>query len=254
MMGGSRVGICLPVVLLVVGTSGSLLSCAAERGHSPAPPVAASPASGAVPSRVKPTLTELVRDTQKQSDTPEKLTLVWWVPEEFWSASFEQRGGVSQEQQDAFLQLVRPYLVVGVVDGKIGPVGGAEFSDVESVRAKLTVVDRKGGAYRPLPEAELPADVKNLASILQSVFANMAGALGEGMHFYFFPAAASDGTRVAEAAREGSFSVNVGEEIYKWHLPLGSLLALKSCPVDGEKLSGAWSYCPWHGKALVVAQ
>ena len=33
-------------------------------------------------------------------------------------------------------------------------------------------------------------------------------------------------------------------------VPLGALLPPKACPVDGEHWSGAYRYCPRHGKLL----
>jgi hypothetical protein len=83
------------------------------------------------------------------------------------------------------------------------------------------------------------------------MFGNMLGAMGQGMHLFFFPARATDGSSLADATKEGDFSVRLGEESFKWHLPLGSLLPVKVCPEDGERMSGAWKFCPWHGRALV---
>ena len=198
-----------------------------------------------------PSITGLLREIQKQSDSRGKITQVWWFPEEFWTLSFRQSGSFNVEQQEAFLKAVRPYLVLAVSDGKIGPLGGAEFIDAASLRATLQVLDGSGRSYAPLADEQLTADVKNLGALLKSMLVNMLGALGQGTHMFFFPSAASDGTAIAAATKEGGFAVRVGEEFFKWRLPLGSLLPLKTCPEDGERMSGAWKYCPWHGKVLI---
>jgi len=44
-------------------------------------------------------------------------------------------------------------------------------------------------------------------------------------------------------------SINKNE--YKWRTPLGSLMPVKTCPKDGEKMSGAWDYCPFDGEKLI---
>jgi hypothetical protein len=118
------------------------------------------------------------------------------------------------------------------------------------LRTGIKVKDARGNAYTPLPAEALPGDLKNLSALLGAMFSNMLGPMGEGMHLFFFPANAEDGTPIASAVREGSFSVDLRDQTFAWRLPLGSLLAPKACPVDGERLSGAWKYCPWHGKEL----
>ena len=205
---------------------------------------------GAARAQVTPSINELVRDTQQQSDVPGEITLVWWIPEEFWSASFAQEKSLTPVQAEAFLGTVRPYLLIAALDGRIGPLGGAEFVARETLQPGVRVRDARGSVYTPLAEDKLSGDVKNLSSMVRSMFANMMGPMGEGMHLFFFPAAASDGTQIASAVREGAFSVDVRDRSYSWRTPLGSLTPRRACPVDGEKLSGAWKYCPWHGKPL----
>jgi hypothetical protein len=44
-----------------------------------------------------PTLSEVLRETQKQSDAPGKVTVVWWLPEEFWTVSFQKGASLTKE-------------------------------------------------------------------------------------------------------------------------------------------------------------
>ena len=212
--------------------------------------VALSAGASAAPTATGPNLSDLMRETQKRGDLPGRLTVVWWLPEEFWGLALKKSGGLSDEQQEAFLRAVRPYLIFAVVDGKIGPLGGSEFVDQETLRAGIRIVDRKGKDYAPLADDRLSADVKNLSATMKSMFGNMLGAMGQGMSFFIFQATTADGTAIAAATREGTFSLELGEQTFAWRLPLGSLLSQKVCPVDGERMSGAWKYCPFHGKPL----
>ncbi len=205
----------------------------------------------APPALAGPTISEILEETQKQTQTNDHLTLVWWLPEEYWKVSWESEDTLTEEQQNAFLETVRPYLVLAVVEGTIGPFGGTEFADKDSLRQQVRVIDRNAISYSPLPDEKLSGDVKNLAALLQSLFGNMLGAMGQGMHIFFFPATTAGGAVIAAATEEGKFSVDVGEETFHWRLPISSLLPPKICPEDGEPMSGAWKYCPFHGKKLV---
>jgi hypothetical protein len=177
--------------------------------------------------------------------------VAFWMPEDLWLATMTASAGATPEQREAFLAVVRPYLLVAAVEGKVGPLGGTDFVDKETMRAKVTVVDKNGVVYRPLADAQLSGDVRNLSTIVRSLFGNMLGAMGQGTHLFFFPARAANGAQIAATTAEGSFSVKVGTETFKWRLPLGSVLPPNVCPEDGEVMSGAWKFCPWHGKPLL---
>ena len=193
----------------------------------------------------------LLHDTQKQTADPDRLTLVWWLPEEFWGWSLTQEGSLSEEGIEEILAVLRPYVLLGVVDGQIGPLGGTTFVDSAKLRASVFFVDGSGERHAPLGNDAISADAHNLVSMLEPVLANMIGSVGENFLFLFFPAERADGARMADATNEGAFSVVVGETTFDWTTPLGSVLRPKICPVDKAQMSGAWSYCPWHGKKLI---
>jgi hypothetical protein len=111
-------------------------------------------------------------------------------------------------------------------------------------------VDGDGEKYRPLQDKEITSEVASFLESLRPSMASMAGAFGEGCHFFMFPARSSDGGRIADPRESGNFSVRVGDRSFSWRLPLGSVLPPKRCPVDGQMLNGAWDYCPWHGERL----
>jgi len=212
--------------------------------------VALSASVTAAPPAAGPGLTDLIRETQKRGELPGRITVVWWLPEEFWNLSLKKGAVVGDEQQAEFLKAVRPYLIFAAVDGKVGALGGTEFVDPETIRSGFRIVDRSGRSYSPLPDPQIPADVKNLSAMMKSVLGNMLGAMGQGMSIVILPATEPDGSVIAAATREGSFSVEFAGQSFTWRLPLASLLPAKVCPIDGERMSGAWKYCPFHGKPL----
>ena len=192
----------------------------------------------------------LIHETQKMSDKPNTSTMVWWAPEEFWEHSFSQNPGATEAQVEEMVAVIRPYTIIIVVDGTIGPFGGVTFKSEPEIRPIIQVRDGRGNIHRPLGEESINVDTRNFLSAVRPVFANMMGPLGENMHFFLFPSHNSAGEKIADATKEGSFSLKLGAEEFAWRLPLGSLLPPKICPTCGAKLSGAYKFCPWDGTKL----
>ncbi len=199
---------------------------------------------------VKIDLEALTNETQKMASDPDKMTLIWWIPEEYWLASFSQDPSISDAQAEELVSVLRPYTLILAVDGNIGTMGGVTYKSEEVMRAEILLKDVKGNAYRPYGEDKITPDAKNFMAIMKPIFANILGPFGENMHFFLFPAKNGGVEYIAQAKMEGGFTVKMGEREFKWRLPLGSVLPPKICPIDGEKLNGAWKYCPWHGVKL----
>ena len=207
-----------------------------------------APAAAAQPGRVD--TDALVNETQKFHPSQDRLTVVWWIPKEFWEVTFAQDGSVPKAEAEAFMKNVSPYLIFGVVDGRFEPSAGATFKSEAEIRGALQLLDAQGAAHRPIANEKVDADVRNLLALMKPVLSNVMGKTGENLHFFLFPTADAAGRKVADANREGTLTVKLGAEAFKWRLPLASLLPPKVCPVDGEQMSGGWKFCPWHGDRL----
>jgi hypothetical protein len=195
-------------------------------------------------------ITALTQETQRMSQKADEMTMVWWIPEEYWRVSFAQNPAVTEAQSEELLKTLRPYTVVVAVDGTIGSFGGVTYTPETTLRNSIQLVDEQGNAYRPLSDPEIDADTKNFLVMMKPALASVLGPIGQNMHFFVFPAKGKGGKQIADAKKEGAFSLRLAGKEFKWRLPLGSLLPPKTCPVDGEKLNGAWKFCPWHGSKL----
>ncbi len=195
----------------------------------------------------------LTQETQKIWQNPgdiTDLTLIWWIPNEFWEASFTQippYEDVEAEIEDA-VKIWGKYTVIAVLDGKIGSNGFSPRPDA-NIRANIRMRDSQGTVYLPLNEDKVSARAKKSASSLKSGWADLGPMMGSVI-FFFFPARNEKGQRIADAKKEGIFSVELGEKKVKWRLPLSSLVPPKICPDCQEKLSGAYKFCPWCGIKL----
>src|SRR5210317_1760883 len=121
----------------------------------------------------------LVQETQKMSDTSGEMTLIWWIPEEFWRASFEQDPNMTAAQTEEFVKILRPYMLIVAVDGNIGTFGGVTYKSETTIRGSIQVIDSQGTRYRPLNNENIDADTKNFLSMMKPVFVNMLGPIGQ---------------------------------------------------------------------------
>jgi len=188
----------------------------------------------------------LLADIRQESSRPDKATAVLWIPPEFLLAF---NPGASPSEWQQLRDVLAPYLLLAVRDATLGPFGGVTLKQEAEVRGSTAVFDGQGNSYSPLDAADLGADLTNLLVLLQQMMRSQPG--GEGTYFLVFPGIGNEGVAIANPRADGEFAVRVDGEDFTYRLPLESLLAPKFCPVDGQRLSGAWTYCPYHGRELL---
>lgn len=192
----------------------------------------------------------LIQETQKMILNPDQMTMVWWIPEEFWQVSFEQNPNIEKTQAELYMNYLRPYMLIVVVDGKVGSFGWIIYKTEPHIRNSIRIIDSQGISYSPVDDEKIKYGAKYFLSMMKPVFEDMLGSMGPNMHFFLFPSKSKTGQSITVAKSDGFFSVKLGEREYTWRLPLGPLVPPKICPVDGEELSGGWKFCPWHGVEL----
>lgn len=200
-----------------------------------------------------PNLNALIDETQQRSPEPHDVTVVWWLPEEFWRASAANNPKAPPEALDSITLWVHPYVIVAVVSAQMAGLGHLNYVTGDSIRSSIALVDSTGATRRPLPDSAISQTARQLIAFLGPVMANMLGNLGQNMNFYLFDGRDARGSRILDPSKPGRFSLRVLGHDYRWRLPLGSLVPRKRCPVDGEMLSGAWTFCPYHGTKLEAA-
>ena len=145
--------------------------------------------------------------------------------------------------------------MIAVVTGKLGPLGNITFQSAEKVKTSTFIRDREGIEYPRLDK--VPEDVEFLTQVLQPVFTNALGKMGENIQLIFFPGKSKNGLRIDDPRGQGDFTVLLKNDIagegtrsFDFHLPLNSLTPPKYCPKGKERVRANWKFCPWHGVPL----
>jgi len=198
-----------------------------------------------------PDFGQFMKETQVSQNVPGKVSMAWWIPVEFWEITFRREESMTDEQRTEFVETLRPYTLFAVVDGKVGAFGGVTYTPEETISRTLVFIDREDNEYKPLAKEEINPDVRNLLDVMKPILVNMMGQMGQNLNFYVFADADEQTERIADPYTEGKVRLAFQNVEYQWRTPLSSLLAPKQCPVDEELMSGAWKYCPYHGKELV---
>jgi hypothetical protein len=193
---------------------------------------------------------EFVGQTQRTLPDTDKLSLIWWIPVEYWKIVLESDASVRQEEKEEMYRILSQYEIIAIADGILGPFGNPRFA-TENELIKSLRVTCEGKTYKPIMDVQTEhKEMGYLLNVLKPVISNMIGAVGEGMHFFVFKAHDERGKRIFDPTGENDFVVSYDEEDVLVKLPLSSLLEKIPCPEDGEMLSGDFLYCPYHGNKL----
>ena len=201
----------------------------------------------------KPDPNALIRDLQRQSQSHERMTLVLWLPPEFWRASLDSQGRMTPQSIDLFVKELEPFVVVAVADGQTGMLGSVNFAEPESLRSAVTIEVSDGKFLSALSDSEISPGVRNLTQMMGPVLGNMMGALGAHVAFLVFPGIDKAGHPTVNASKEGMFIVHVGTIAMRYQLPLGSLLPPMIDAKSGETFPGNYHFNPFTGVKLSPA-
>jgi len=195
-------------------------------------------------------LDDLIEETQFSNENTDDLEMIWWMPTEYWEAVFAKEQGMDPSEVEMITKMLKDYVLIIVVKGKIGLFGGITYETKEDIK-KLLKVYYNGSALQYASEDSLSPDLKNFISMISPMMKNLLGQMGENMQFFAFK---NDEKKPVDVRKDGTLSFELGEYSVESDLPLGSLIKEKQCP-EGKKLfSGKWFYCPIHGKKLIAQE
>ncbi|MAP53809.1 hypothetical protein [Altibacter sp.] len=194
-------------------------------------------------------LDALMVETQFSSEDPDAMDMIWWIPFDFWAASFSQDPSVSAADIEVIEELFEGYELFAVIKGKIGYFGGVTYEPLPEIIEQFKVFYKDQPLLIKDPK-EIEPDLMNFVAMIQPMMANMFGDMGKNMHFIFMRNNNVTPVLPIDPLSKDTLRIELGSFHREVDLPLSSLLKEKMCPVDKQRLSGKWSYCPFHGREL----
>jgi hypothetical protein len=193
-------------------------------------------------------LQKVIQDTQRMAQEPSRVTLVWWIPTEFWDVVLQNNPKVTDETRAQFTKAMSAYLVFVVVCADVGPVGGMSPKDRAAIDAN-TKLSVGGNVIAPLTRDAMSADALNFVTMMKPMMANMLGQFGQGVEFLVYPNPPKGAEKIS-AVRPGSFSYTAFGHRYDWRLPIGSLLPPRIDEKTKQIFPGDYLFNPYTGEKL----
>ncbi len=193
---------------------------------------------------------QFIEELQVGSNDTDKMTLVWWIPVEFWDVVLKQSGEMSEEQIVEFTEVISPYAIFLVIDGKVGAFGNISYTDKKKIDKSVRFVGTDEKEYKALDEDDVSMEIQVILATFKPMFASMLGEMGENANFYVTKDLQDEGSRSFDPYSENDIGVKFLDTELTIECPISTLLPEKVCPEDGELLNGTWKYCPFHGEKL----
>jgi len=195
-------------------------------------------------------VTDLVSEIQQWNKKDNRMSLVWWIPTEYWGIALKDNKQIPQATVNQIENVFKDYMMIWACDLTINADGTIDYTAEEEIKKSIVVVAKNDKKYFPLTKEQIDAEALAIAENMKPFFAQALGQMGRGLHFYFFKLTDENGKTLVNANLPGEFKVTHSNFDFPWKLPLPILMLPKFCPVDKEKMKGNWSYCPIHGQKL----
>lgn len=194
---------------------------------------------------------EVVRETQRVALDGEQVSMVWWMPLEFWSETIRGNPELNAEARSELVSMMADYTVIALLRATPG-AEGLEKIQPKAELLKNTKVEFDGKVLQPVADDKIAPAAILVLQQLKPVLAQAAGAVGGALEFLVYPASV-DGKAI-DAGLPGRLAVTFYGKPNNWRLPLGSVLPPKTDKATGEQFPGNYEYNPFTGKKIEVAR
>jgi hypothetical protein len=194
---------------------------------------------------------ELVQETQKSTTVDGQVSMVWWMPQEFWDESLKASGAaVPEEMRTQILTLMANYNIIAVLRGRTGALGLTDVQPKAEMQKNISL-ESGGKVIAPLAPEQLDPGAQVLLAQLKPGLAATIGQMGQAMEFLVYPGQA-EGSRLIDPVKAGELKVVFYGQTHRIRLPLGSLMPLRVDGKTGEQFPGNYQFNPFTGDKLTT--
>lgn len=194
-------------------------------------------------------------ELQAMAGDNDELDLIWWIPLEYWEASFRQDPQLTAVQADQILAVLKDYSIIAVVQANVSPFGAFRFFEKQEVMdgLKVEAINAVGNG-QTIPHTQAAnADVRLLLDQMRPILAQAMGNMGENFYFFPVPATGDNQQRILSPYEAGKLRVTLGREnadsVLEIDMPIDALFIPRMCP-NGQPAHVSWAFCPWSGAEL----
>ncbi len=192
----------------------------------------------------------MIEEIQFIKQNENDMKIVWWIPTEYWEVALQESPSVTHQQLEYLKELLNDYTIIAAGDYTLDSKSGVFNFSINDSSKKVIFYGLQNQKVAPLRESEIDDKVLIIVNqTLKPLFAQILGKMGSGVNFFIYNNL-ENGKRIIDPTLPGSFKMDLNGEIFQWKLPLVSLMKEKTCPVDQQKMSGNWIFCPFHGNKL----
>lgn len=202
-------------------------------------------------------LNEIINETQAQPNNGDDnhISLVWWVPYEYWATVFHRDATISKKIRDDMLESLNGYSLIAIVQADISAFGAFDFYSKDEVMKNLKVELTKSNKVKQLnPSMNISSDLELILSQVTPILKNAMGNMGANFHFFVFDNSKMGKSKLFDVYSNSIIQVDLMSRKnqlleVQFHTPLDSMHIPRKCP-NGQNAHISWSYCPWSGKKL----
>ncbi len=191
---------------------------------------------------------ELVRETQRTTTTGGQVSMVWWIPVQFWEESLNSNPAIPPDARAQVLGALADYTVIGVLRAGAG-LGGLTNVIPKEELVKNLRVEIDGKVVEPLAPEKVSSTAQLLLLQMKPALGAIIGQVGQSLEFVVYPAK-ENGKALVDPAQPGNLAITFYGESHKWRLPLASLLPRRKDPKTGEDFPGNYNFNPYTGGKL----
>lgn len=176
------------------------------------------------------------------------VDMVWWIPSEYWKESFKQANQITEQRKEYFIKIMDEYSLFAVFHIDLNGINGIAKANRQKIIQNVELEVKKE-IIPILGPNEISTEASDFLHMMKPIISKMSGQVGQAFEFLAYPNK-RNGTKIIEPLEKGSFKYTSFGNVFRWRLPLASLLPPVHDQETGEEFPGNFIYNPFTGEKM----